>query len=117
MGVVCPWADVLVLVGRVNRFQCLRDSSVSALLGVGLRLQRSREAILSRKRKESPRELTLREKEVARILARTGLSYKQAASELDIREGTMRKHAENVYRKKGVHSRAELTVVLLAENR
>lgn len=72
---------------------------------------------MSRKQNESPRELTVREKEVASLLTRTGLSYKQAASELDIREGTMRKHAENVYRKKGVHSRAELTVVLQAENR
>lgn len=110
MGLICPCANVLVLVGYVNLFCRPRDGSV-------LRLQLSREAILSLKQNESPRELTAREKEVAGLLARTGLSYKQAASELDIREGTMRKHVENVYRKKGVHSRAELTVVLLGENK
>lgn len=70
------------------------------------------EAILSRKPNASPSELTPRQKEVARILSRTGLSYKEAASELGISEGTMRKHAEHVYRKIDVHSRAELTVKL-----
>jgi DNA-binding NarL/FixJ family response regulator len=60
--------------------------------------------------------LTNRQKEIAGFLSCTGLSYKQVASKLNISEGTMRKHAENVYRKLNVHSRAELTVVLLAEN-
>jgi DNA-binding NarL/FixJ family response regulator len=77
----------------------------------------AQEAILSRTPKESPRDLTPRQKEVAGVLSQTGLSYKQAASKLDISEGTMRKHTENVYRKLGVHSRAELTVTLLAENK
>jgi DNA-binding NarL/FixJ family response regulator len=67
--------------------------------------------------KAAHRELTRREKQVAGILTRTGLSYKQAAFELNICEGTLRKHIENVYRKKGVHSRAELTVVLLGESK
>jgi DNA-binding NarL/FixJ family response regulator len=113
MGVVCPWANVLALVGRVNLFSPFARGGATFLLGD---CNAAQEAILSRKSNASLRELTLREKEVAGILTRTGLSYKQAASELDIREGTMRKHAENVYRKKGVHSRAELTVVLLSEN-
>jgi DNA-binding CsgD family transcriptional regulator len=115
MGIVCPGATVLALVVRTNLFQRPPDGGVGVFC-VFCNCKRSKEAILSRKPKESPRELTLREKEVAGILARTGLSYKQAASELDIREGTMRKHAENVYRKKGVHSRAELTVILLGKN-
>lgn len=71
---------------------------------------------MSRKSKDSSRKLTSREKEVVGLLTKTGLSYKQAASKLDICEGTMRKHVENVYRKQGVHSRAELTVVLLGNN-
>lgn len=116
MGVVCPRTRVLVLVGHVNLFSRLRLGSVSVLVCT-LPWRRSSEAILSRKSKDSPRDLTAREKEVAGILTRTGLSYKQAASELHICEGTMRKHTENVYRKKGVHSRAELTVVLLGESK
>lgn len=58
--------------------------------------------------------LTHRQKEVAWLLSRTGLSYKQAASHLEISEGTMRKHVENVYRRMGVHSRAELMVLLVS---
>ncbi len=54
--------------------------------------------------------LTRRQQEVACFLSQTGLSYKEVAAQLDIREGTMRKHVENVYRRVGVHSRAELTV-------
>lgn len=56
--------------------------------------------------------LTHRQKEIALLLCRTGLSYKEAASHLKISDGTMRKHVENVYRRMGVHSRAELTVAL-----
>jgi len=51
---------------------------------------------------------------VAALLVRTGLSYKQIAAELHVREGTLRTHAEHVYRAVGVHSRAELTVALRA---
>jgi DNA-binding NarL/FixJ family response regulator len=56
--------------------------------------------------------LTLRQREVAGLLCSTGLSYKQVADKLDISEGTMRKHTENVYRRVGVHSRAELMMAL-----
>jgi DNA-binding NarL/FixJ family response regulator len=59
-----------------------------------------------------PLELTRRQREIAGILSSTGLSYKEVASQLDISEGTMRKHAENVYRCLGVHSRAELMIAL-----
>jgi DNA-binding CsgD family transcriptional regulator len=56
--------------------------------------------------------LTNRQWEVARLLAESGLSYKQIADRLDISGGTMRKHVENVYRSLGVHSRAELALKL-----
>jgi len=56
--------------------------------------------------------LTPRQKEIAGFLSRTGLSYKEVASKLAIAEGTMRKHTENVYRKLGVHSRAELMIAM-----
>jgi len=58
--------------------------------------------------------LTRRQKEIAWLLSRTGLSYKQVASHLEISEGTMRKHVENVYRRMCVHSRAELMVALVS---
>ncbi len=57
-------------------------------------------------------DLTTRQREIAGLLSETGLSYKQVASKLAISEGTMRKHVENVYRRIGVHSRAELMVAL-----
>ena len=56
--------------------------------------------------------LTPRQRDVAALLVRTGLSYKQIAARLHVREGTVRTHAEHVYRAIGVHSRAELTVAL-----
>ncbi|MBK9258245.1 MAG: response regulator transcription factor [Polyangiaceae bacterium] len=59
--------------------------------------------------------LTRRQTEIARLLSTTGLSYKEVASCLGISEGTMRKHAENVYRRIGVHSRAELMIALSQE--
>lgn len=64
------------------------------------------------KRAPSPDELTHRQREVAGLLCSTGLSYKEVAAKLDISEGTMRKHTENVYRRLGVHSRAELMIAL-----
>jgi DNA-binding NarL/FixJ family response regulator len=62
----------------------------------------------------APSKLTPRQCDVAALLARTGLSYKQIAAQLQVREGTLRTHAEHVYRAVGVHSRAELTVALRA---
>jgi DNA-binding NarL/FixJ family response regulator len=62
----------------------------------------------------APSALTPRQRDVATLLVRTGLSYKQIAGELHVREGTLRTHAEHVYRALGVHSRAELTVALRA---
>ena len=62
----------------------------------------------------TPPALTPRQRDVAALLVRTGLSYKQIAAQLQVREGTLRTHAEHVYRALGVHSRAELTVALRA---
>jgi DNA-binding CsgD family transcriptional regulator len=45
---------------------------------------------------------------VARWLGQSSLSYKEIAARLGIGEGTMRKHAERIYKKLGVHSRFEL---------
>jgi DNA-binding CsgD family transcriptional regulator len=59
-----------------------------------------------------PDALTIRQWQIARLLVETGLSYKQIADQLDISEGTMRKHAENIYRSVGAHSRAELGLKL-----
>jgi len=58
--------------------------------------------------------LTPRQRDVAALLVGTGLSYKQIAAQLDLSEGTIRTHTERIYRAFGVHSRAELTVALLA---
>jgi DNA-binding NarL/FixJ family response regulator len=58
--------------------------------------------------------LTPRQGDVAALLVGTGLSYKQIAARLGVREGTVRTHTEKVYRAFGVHSRAELTVTLRA---
>lgn len=52
--------------------------------------------------------LTRRQMEIARLLCSSGLPYKQIAHRLDISEGTMRKHTEDIYRRLDVHSRAEL---------
>jgi DNA-binding NarL/FixJ family response regulator len=57
-------------------------------------------------------QLTIRQREIADLLSGTGLSYKQVAASLRISTGTMRKHVENVYRRVGVHSRAELMIAL-----
>ncbi|KYF92535.1 hypothetical protein BE17_26175 [Sorangium cellulosum] len=54
------------------------------------------------------RALPRRQREVATLLAESGLSYKQIASKLAIAEGTVRKNAERIYRALGVHSRPEL---------
>lgn len=56
--------------------------------------------------------LTNREKEIVSLLTSTGLSYKEMAFTLKISFGTMRKHAENIYRKLSVNSRAELTTLI-----
>jgi DNA-binding CsgD family transcriptional regulator len=62
----------------------------------------------------SPRlaRLTPRQREIALLFARTGLSYKEIAGRLGLSEGTVRKHAENIHRALGVHSRADLAQAL-----
>jgi DNA-binding CsgD family transcriptional regulator len=58
--------------------------------------------------------LTPRQRDVATLLVGTGLSYKEIATRLGLREGTVRSHTEKVYRALGVHSRAELTAAFRA---
>jgi DNA-binding NarL/FixJ family response regulator len=52
--------------------------------------------------------LTDRQREIALLLATTSLQYKEIAHNLAISEGTMRTHAERIYRALGVRSREEL---------
>ncbi len=55
-----------------------------------------------------PPKLTPRQREIARLLASTGLSQKQIAAQLGITLGSVRTHAMAVFRAMGVHSRPEL---------
>ena len=61
--------------------------------------------------------LTPRQREIAYLLARTGLSYKQIADRLALSNATARKHGENLHRALGVHSRAELGALLKSWDR
>src|ERR1700761_719260 len=49
----------------------------------------------------APARLTPRQRTVAALLVQTGFSYKEIAAELQVREGTLRTHAEHVYRALG----------------
>ncbi|APR84965.1 Hypothetical protein A7982_10314 [Minicystis rosea] len=60
----------------------------------------------------APSALTARQLQIAKLLTRRGLSYKEIAAALDVSEGTVRKHAEHIYRVLGIHSRAELARLL-----
>ncbi|HLB12266.1 MAG TPA: HD domain-containing phosphohydrolase [Dehalococcoidia bacterium] len=68
-------------------------------------------SVTSRRRTHQPwpRELTDREVEVLRLMAR-GLSRNQAAKALIVSEGTIRSHLEHVYSKIGVSNRAAATL-------
>lgn len=57
--------------------------------------------------------LTEREKEIATILTK-GKTYKQIAEELHISMPTVKTHASNIYKKCGVKSRSELTILLIS---
>lgn len=57
-------------------------------------------------------QLTERQQEIALLLAQSGSSFKQMATQLGISEFTLRKHGENIYRALGIHSRAELSALL-----
>jgi DNA-binding NarL/FixJ family response regulator len=57
-----------------------------------------------------------RQRQVATLLARTGLSYAEIADQLGLAPGTVRKHAEWAFRRLGVNRRFELTAMLLVES-
>jgi DNA-binding NarL/FixJ family response regulator len=59
-------------------------------------------------------ELPPRLREIAELLADSGLSYKEIAVRLEVGEGTIRRHVERLYRRLGVSSRAELSSRLRA---
>jgi DNA-binding CsgD family transcriptional regulator len=56
--------------------------------------------------------LTGRQLDIARLLIRTSLSYKEIAAHVGVKIGTIRKHVEHIYRLFDVHSRAELQLLL-----
>jgi DNA-binding NarL/FixJ family response regulator len=53
--------------------------------------------------------LTARETEVMRCVA-GGLSNQQIADKLIVREGTIKIHVHNIYRKLGINNRVDLTL-------
>lgn len=59
--------------------------------------------------------LTERENEILNLMAK-GLMNKEIAINLNISEGTIRKHIENIYRKLHVNNRVEAVNVLLKKN-
>ncbi len=61
------------------------------------------------RRQEATEELTSREKEILRLIAR-GLSNKMIANQLDITEGTTKVHVKNLLKKLGLRSRVEAAV-------
>ncbi|MDI1451539.1 helix-turn-helix transcriptional regulator [Polyangium sp. 6x1] len=56
--------------------------------------------------------LTPRQREVALLLSKSDLSYKEIANALELKEGTARKHVEHIYRALRVQSRSELIILL-----
>ena len=61
--------------------------------------------------------LTPRQQQAALLLGRSTLGYKQIADRLGIKPGTMRTHAENLYRALNVHSRPELISLMNRKKR
>jgi DNA-binding CsgD family transcriptional regulator len=57
------------------------------------------------------RKLTLREAQVASLVAR-GLSNQKAASSLNIGEQTVKNHLNNVFRKLGVRNRTQMMLLI-----
>jgi DNA-binding NarL/FixJ family response regulator len=58
-------------------------------------------------------ELTAREREIARLVAR-GLTNKQIACEVGTTAGSVRRSLENVFQKLVVHNRTMLAIQVLA---
>jgi two-component system nitrate/nitrite response regulator NarL len=67
------------------------------------------------KQKELPNDppLTGRDQDVVRLVS-TGLSNKSIARRLGLREGTVKVHLHNVYKKLGISSRVELILMEIA---
>lgn len=84
----------------------LPEDVVLLVMNEVLLLHDSRDALLERAK------LSPQEKKIALLLADTAGSYKEIAAGLSRSEGTIRTHAERLYRKLGVRSRPELTALL-----
>jgi two-component system, NarL family, nitrate/nitrite response regulator NarL len=70
--------------------------------------------LLERLGEEPVGTLSERESEIL-VLASRGLSNYRIATELDLAEGTVKRHLANVYQKIGVHSRSEAVRMALTE--
>jgi DNA-binding NarL/FixJ family response regulator len=70
--------------------------------------------LLERLGEEPVGALSERESEIL-VLAARGFSNYQIATELDLAEGTVKRHLANVYQKIGVHSRSEAVRMALTE--
>ena len=70
--------------------------------------------MVQRRRDDRLSELTPREREVFQLLA-VGKSNKEVAEVLDLSLGTVKKHRENLQRKLGCHSAAELARLAIRE--
>jgi DNA-binding CsgD family transcriptional regulator len=57
-------------------------------------------------------ELTARQREIALLITESGLSRKQIADRIGLSLATVNKHVENIHRALGVHSRAEMAMLL-----
>jgi DNA-binding NarL/FixJ family response regulator len=62
------------------------------------------------------RTLTRRELEIVRLVSQ-GLTNKVVAGELGVREGTVKIHLHNIFRKLRVSNRTELTLRVIANGR
>jgi len=63
------------------------------------------------------RRFTPREQDVLRLLANGVSNTKEIGRALGMREGTVKSHMMNMYKKEGVHSRVALMVKLFREER
>ena len=109
-GVVLKEMAPQLLLGCVREVSAGRQWIEKNLAGQALA------ALLGRsgERQRAVEQLTPREIEIVRLVAR-GLRNKEIARSLDIVEGTVKIHLNRVYEKLGVHNRVELTNVARRE--
>lgn len=89
--------------------------------GAGIKFQKGKRAVLDKGASwpadgGAGQTLTKREVEVAGLVSQ-GLANKTVAKQLGVREGTVKIHLHNIYRKLGVSNRAELILSAIANHR